>query len=219
MQPYASSLTNSCPLCQWHENLDRIKGLDERAYYHCPNCSLIFSGPSFQLSEKDEQARYEEHNNGIQYPGYVRFINQAIEPALPYLNSKMKGLDYGCGPGPALSILLGRQGISCEDYDPYFFPRELNSTYDFIFATECFEHFNHPDREIKRLKKLLKPGGILTIMTIQWSKLEDFSTWHYSKDPTHVSFFHQETFRFICNQYGFEEIPCKNNRVIILRSI
>ncbi|MEX1121295.1 MAG: class I SAM-dependent methyltransferase, partial [Balneolales bacterium] len=120
-------------------------------------------------------------------------------------------------PGPALSILLQRQNIECEDYDPYFYPRELTSTYDFIFATECFEHFNYPDREIKRLKSLIKPGGILTVMTINWKNLEDFPNWHYAKDPTHVSFFRQETFDFICKKYGFEELPCRNARVTILR--
>lgn len=209
----------SCPLCHRSEINTQLKGPDARIYHHCINCNLIFADPSHKLSKKSEQKRYEEHNNGIQYPGYVRFLNQAIEPALPYLNSKMKGLDYGCGPGPTISKLLKRHGITCEDYDPYFYPKVLNSTYDFIFATECFEHFNYPDKELNKLIKLLNPGGILTVMTIKWNKLKDFSSWHYAKDPTHVSFFHQETFNFICQLYRLKQVPANNNRVVIMKNI
>lgn len=217
MQLPATPASIVCPLCHFRETLKMLRGPDKRTHYHCPGCMLIFADPASRLNAGDEKARYEEHNNGIQYPGYVRFLNQAIDPALPYLNSKMKGLDYGCGPGPTLSILLERQGIGCEDYDPYFYPRELDSTYDFIFATECFEHFNYPGREISRLKELLKPGGILIVMTILWNKPEDFPTWHYAKDPTHVSFFHAETFEFVCDRYGFKQLPSNNKRVIILK--
>ncbi|MEX2639628.1 MAG: class I SAM-dependent methyltransferase [Balneolales bacterium] len=184
---------------------------------HCKHCSLIFADPASHLSNKDEKARYEEHNNGIQYPGYVRFINQAIEPALPCLSTKMHGLDYGCGPGPALSILLRRKGISCDDYDPFFFPLKLSPPYDFIFATEVFEHFNQPGREIEKLVNLLHPGSYLIIMTILWKDLHDFPTWFYAKDPTHISFFHENTIRFIGERYGFDRLPVRNKRVNILR--
>ncbi|MEX0684537.1 MAG: class I SAM-dependent methyltransferase [Balneolales bacterium] len=209
----------NCPLCLQKGPFEQVEDMFNRVHYHCPNCMLVFADPKHHLSGIGEKERYLEHNNGIQYPGYVRFLNQAIDPTLPYLNNSMNGLDYGCGPGPTLSLLLKRQGISCEDYDPIFFPKELNSTYDFIFATECFEHFFNPDEELKRLKKLLSPGGIITIMTIQWANLEDFPSWHYAKDPTHVSFFHPMTFRFICNHYGFELLPSNNKRVIILKKI
>jgi len=68
-----------------------------------------------------EEARYKAHQNSPQDAGYVRFLNQAITPALPYLNGSMRGLDYGCGPTPTLSGLLNAHGLYCENYDPYFF--------------------------------------------------------------------------------------------------
>lgn len=135
---------------------------------------------------------------------------------LPYLNVTMRGLDYGCGPGPVLSQLVRKHGMVCEDYDPLFADRSLQPPYDFIFATECFEHFLNPDREIQRLRNLLRSGGLLGIMTECWTDVEQFGRWYYTKDPTHISFYHADTLDYICNQYGFALLWQKENRVFIL---
>jgi SAM-dependent methyltransferase len=116
-----------------------------------------------------------------------------------------------------LSQLLRRQGIACEDYDPLFASHPLQPPYDFIFATECFEHFHQPNREIDRICKLLKPDGLLGIMTERWTTLEKFAGWYYTKDPTHVSFFHEQTFSFLRQQFGLELLWKDGNRVMILR--
>lgn len=73
----------------------------------------------------------------------------------------MKGLDYGCGPVPLLSKIIGQMDMECDEYDPIFSPvQQLEQQYDFIFATECFEHFFLPAKELKQLKGLLNEGGI-----------------------------------------------------------
>lgn len=210
---------SDCPLCSNTHGFTTIIGIDTRGYKICSNCRLIFTETQFLLSNSDEKARYLTHNNGIQYPGYVNFLNQAIEPTLPYLQQNSNGLDFGCGPTPTISALLKQQGFNCDDYDPFFFPQLPNKVYDFIFATECFEHFYNPAKEIKTICNLLKPGGILTIMTEKWSTEEAFRTWYYLNDKTHVSFYHNDTFQFIAKTYGFEIIESDNLRVIILRKL
>jgi len=169
------------------------------------------------MSPDQEKARYSTHQNSIEDQGYVRFLNRVLQPMLPYLNESMRGLDYGCGPGPTLSHLVKRQGISCEDYDPLFANRDLLPPYDFIFSTECFEHFYNPNKDILRLCSLLKTGGLLGIMTEQWTTLEDFGGWYYTKDPTHTSFYHNNTFRFMCDLFGFDIIWEDGRRVVIFR--
>ena len=210
---------NYCPLCSDTKGFTTLKGPDTRVYLACSNCKLIFAEPKFLLSGTDEKARYLTHNNGIQYPGYVTFLNQAIEPTLPYLKQNSNGLDFGCGPTPTISLLLKQQGFNCDDYDPFFFPQLPDKVYDFVFATECFEHFYNPAKEIKTIYNLLKPDGILTIMTETWSTEEAFLTWYYVKDNTHVSFFHIDTFQYIAKTFGFEIIESGNARVIILRKM
>jgi hypothetical protein len=83
-----------------------------KRYY---DCHLIFTETRFHPSADEERQRYSEHKNGIEYPGYVEFLNQAIEPVLPHLSRNMKGRYFGCGPTPALSVLLKRQGFNCDD--------------------------------------------------------------------------------------------------------
>jgi len=205
-----------CPLCDNDTGLVNVVGPDKRSYHRCPVCRLIFSGKDSLPSPEEERARYLEHNNGIQYPGYVKFLNQAIDPALPYLSGDMKGLDYGCGPVPTLSLLLRKKGISCLDYDPLFFPELPEGPFDFIFATECFEHFFNPATETERIITLLKPGGLLIVMTHLWDEDTDFASWYYPKDNTHVAFYHAETFKYIERRFGFRQLPAASERVIIL---
>jgi 2-polyprenyl-3-methyl-5-hydroxy-6-metoxy-1,4-benzoquinol methylase len=69
-----------------------------------------------------EKSRYQFHENRITNLGYVKFLNQAIEPALNYLSPGSTGLDFGCGPGPVLAELLAGMGFYMYIIDPYFFP-------------------------------------------------------------------------------------------------
>jgi len=206
-----------CPLCFNKDPLSLTRGPDARAYRACNVCRLIFAEPQHHPSEKSEKDRYLTHENGIRHPGYVNFLKQAIVPALPFLNKGMHGLDFGCGPIPTLSIILKRMGFACDDYDPLFFPGIPGKEYDFIFATESFEHFFYPAKEIRRIKDLLKPGGLLIVMTETWKSTEAFVNWNYARDFTHVCFFHSTTFDFIAKTFGFDIQVCHHERVWLLK--
>lgn len=206
-----------CILCNSESN-EKILSGSNRDYYHCSTCQLIFLNQELVLSNEEEKSRYENHINTIEDKGYVDFLNRVIEPASEYINKNMQGLDYGCGPGPTLSKLIEFKGIKCDYYDPYFFPeKELSKQYDFIFATECFEHFYSPQSELESIDKILKPGGILAIMTEFWTDLNKFPDWYYIKDPTHVCFYHADTLKFISEKYGYEIIFCDDKRVVVMR--
>ncbi len=43
-----------------------------------------------------------------------------------------------------------------------------------------------------------------------------FKSWHYKNDPTHVSFFSRETFRFLAERDGLD-VDFVGNDVILLR--
>ncbi|WKZ37134.1 MAG: class I SAM-dependent methyltransferase [Anaerolineales bacterium] len=207
----------NCPLCLASASITDVRGMDARRYHLCGNCLLIFADPSHHLSPAEEKARYETHNNSIEDGGYVQFLNRVIQPMLPYLHKDMRGLDYGSGPGPALSRLVRRQGIDCEDYDPFFGDHPLHPPYDFVFSTECFEHFKNPQAEIQRVCDLLKPVGLLGIMTERWATLESFADWYYTQDPTHVSFYHANTFDFLCRRFGLTVLWQDGSRVVIFQ--
>ncbi|MDZ7763676.1 MAG: class I SAM-dependent methyltransferase [Melioribacteraceae bacterium] len=204
----------TCRLCA-NTELKSLQGADDRAYYLCSNCSLISASPDSYVSTDEEKARYLTHNNGIDQPGYVEFLNRAVEPALNYLNKDMVGLDYGCGYAPTLSKILKKRGYQCEDYDPYFVENPLNKKYDFIFSTEVFEHFNDPAAELEKIYNLLKPTGLLIIMTERWDDLDKFKNWYYTRDPSHVVFYNNETFDFIESKYNYTKLYDDQKRVTI----
>jgi Methyltransferase domain len=222
LQPMRGNRTmieRRCPLCLTDGGACRVPGADARTYFFCEVCHLISADEVHHLSQAQERAHYQTHENSIENAGYVRFLNRAVDAMRPYLATGMKGLDYGCGPGPTLSIMLEQEGLHCENYDPLFVPRVLEPPYDFIFSTECFEHFREPDRDIERIRDLLRCGGYLGIMTEMWTSLEQFSSWYYTRDPTHVSFYHERTFEFVCRRYGFAPVTGDGRRVIVLKRL
>lgn len=206
----------NCRLCL-NNKMTIVSGIDSRNYYLCENCKLINVDTNDFINPNDEKKRYLSHNNGIEYAGYVNFLNRAITPALKYLNSNMVGLDYGCGYNPTLSKILSGHNIICEDYDPFFIKNEFKRKYDFIFSTEVFEHFYYPKEEIEKLINLLVNKGILIIMTERWKNLDQFKDWYYARDNSHVSFYNDATFNFIGITYGFAKIYDDKHQVIILR--
>lgn len=206
-----------CPLCRAAVSTAPLAGADRRRYQHCGCCQLIFADPSQHLAAEEAKRRYASHRNSPDDPGYIQFLSRIVQPALPFLRRKMRGLDYGCGPGPTLSGLLRQAGLRCEDYDPLFRPAALRPPYDFIFSTECFEHFHQPGEEIARICALLRPGGLLAVMTECWTCAEAFKSWYYTRDPTHTVFYHAETFGWICRRFGLTALPQEDRRAHLFR--
>lgn len=206
-----------CPLCLSHKGFTMLKGPDTRTYRCCDSCRLIFTDTRRQATKKEDEKKHGQRDSGQQSPAYVKFLKQAIEPTLPLLTPDMKGLDFICGPEPALHKLLEQDGISCDNYDPVFFPDIPEKEYDFIFTTESFEHFFLPAKELQQIKNLLKTGGFFTVLTELWTNPDAFAKWSYAKDATRVTFFHRITLEYICEKYGFTLLPVDQSNVNIFR--
>ena len=65
---------------------------------------------------------------------------------------------------------------------------------------------------------LLRPGGILGVMTERWSRLEDFESWPYTTDPTHLGFYHAHTLDWIAHRFGLELLFDDGRRVTVHRA-
>jgi SAM-dependent methyltransferase len=183
----------------------------------CSACRLVFAATADLPAPEAERERYAKHRNGPDDAGYVAFLRQAVAPALPFLKPEMRGLDYGCGHTPTLHLLLKEAGLRCENYDVFFFPEWPAGSFDFLFATEVVEHFHRPADEWPRMLALLKPGGILTVMTAPWMDLDAFRTWGYASDETHVAFYHRESLEWIFARFGLTVLDRANPRVWVLR--
>jgi hypothetical protein len=71
-------------------------------------------------------------------------------------------------------------------------------------------------REMKLITALLRPGGILTVMTHRWTNLDQVADWWYLRDKTHVVFFHRKTFDYICSQFGFAILFDDGDKVMVM---
>ena len=207
----------TCPLCGAPGPFAGVPDMRKRTLRLCSRCRLIFAATADLPTPAAEKERYAKHWNGPDDVGYVAFLRQAIAPALPSLKPEMCGLDYGCGHTPTLHLLLAEVGLRCENYDPFFLAAWPKEPFDFLFATEVVEHFHCPAAEWPRMLSLLKPGGVLTVMTAPWDNLDAFRTWGYASDETHVAFYHRKTLEWICAQYGLAELDHANSRVWVLR--
>lgn len=223
--PNVQSSAYPCPLCAigstalFHQD-------KKREYWQCQHCQLIFVPPPFHLDLAQEKSIYDLHTNHPEDPGYRQFLMRFVTPFVAHAQQflpapPLNGLDFGSGPGPALSSLLEGFGFQCANYDIYYAKYDELLTaghYDFVTSTEVVEHLARPDIEFKRLFSLLKPNRCLAIMTKRSDSYERFVNWHYIQDPTHICFYNEVTFNWIAKTYSAQaSFPEKD--VVIFQTV
>ncbi len=202
----------ACPVCRGRA-VRPLLSVDGRDYWRCEACQARFLDPAQRPTRAAERDHYLRHDNDPDDPDYRRFLARLADPLLARLPAGAGGLDYGCGPGPALAAMLVEAGHEMALYDPFFRPDPvaLRRRYDFIVCTETAEHFHRPAEEFDRLDALLKPGGWLAVMTCFQTEDARFAGWHYRRDPTHVVFYRETTLRYIAACRGWScEVPVKD---------
>lgn len=201
-----------CPVCRTAGPRPFAK-VERRTYWRCETCEATFLDPDQRLQRDAEFSHYKYHENDPGEPGYRRFLSKLAGPLLEKLKPGMIGLDYGCGPGPALAAMLEEAGLEMALYDPFFHPDRdpLQRSYDVITLSEVAEHLFEPAHEFERLERLLRPGGWLGVMTCFQTDDTSFAAWHYRRDPTHVVFYRPATLQIVAEQRGWScEIPRKD---------
>jgi 2-polyprenyl-3-methyl-5-hydroxy-6-metoxy-1,4-benzoquinol methylase len=208
-----------CPLCEG-SNCQAYYQDSKRHYYQCGRCALVFVGAEYHLTPEQEKAEYDLHNNSPHDPGYRRFLSRLCVPLCERLSPAQRGLDFGCGPGPALSLLLEEAGHSVALYDPFYQPDQgvLSARYDFVTATEVVEHLFRPGQELEKLWNMLDTGGYLALMTKLVLNAEAFSAWHYKNDPTHVCFFSTATWQWWAREHN-ASLEILGSDVILLQRL
>ena len=202
--------TAACPVCRAPAP-QPFMDVGPQRYWKCETCDARFLDPAQHPAPDAERAHYLTHENDPADPRYRNFLSKLATPLLARVAPRSSGLDYGCGPGPALAAMLREAGHDMALYDPFFHADEnaLARTYDFIACTETAEHFHRPADEFDRLDTLLRPGGWLALMTAFRPEDNAFANWHYRKDPTHVVFYNETTLRTVADIRGWTcEFPC-----------
>ena len=201
-----------CTVCSSNQ-VEPFQTSDNLNYWHCNSCGAKFLDRKHYIDEDTEKKRYLEHENIIEDEGYRNFLSKLSNPLIGKIHTSAKGLDFGCGHGPALADIFTKNKYSIDLYDPFFFPNKeiFSKTYDFITCTETAEHFFNPKKEFDLMNALLKKDGWLGLMTCFLTTHDAFDSWHYRRDPTHVVFYAEKTFEVIAKQRDWNcEIVAKD---------
>jgi hypothetical protein len=166
----------------------------------------VFAPKEFHLSDSEEKARYDSHQNNPEDERYRRFLSQVFNPVIDFIKPSAMGLDFGSGPGPTLSVMFEERGFKVDLFDKFYANDEsiFNNKYDFITATEVVEHLDNPGAQLTKLCNMLNKSGVLAIMTKMLNNNIDFSSWYYKDDPTHVCFFSKVTMSYLANIWSMD---------------
>jgi len=187
-----------------------------RELHRCPQCDYVYVSKSSFLKSEEEKKRYSFHENCIDDEGYLTFLRRLLLPLETFLKRGDAVLDYGSGPEPVFAELLRQKGFDVQTYDPFFSPLFSDEeTYDAVTSIEVFEHFHNPAKELKTIFSLIEQGGYLGIMTERHKSTTDFKTWYYTKDPTHVGYFSDKTFRWMESKHSLRQVYNDKERVLI----
>lgn len=170
---------------------------------------------------------YNEQDRPLtDYPNrlaYYLFTRYGIQPG-------QKLLDIGCGRGEFLRgfINCGVRGFGVDrssaaqrycpqadlrvaDLESSPLPFDDN-TFDVVYSKSVIEHFYYPEKLIKEIYRVIKPGGLVITLCPDW----EFNYRIYFEDYTHRTPFMQSSLRDIQVIHGFEEIKVERFRQLPL---
>jgi hypothetical protein len=209
--------SSKCPLCSTLDSFILHHDVLGRKLFECAECRLVFADGSHRPDAVQEMNRYLQHNNSLDNPDYLNYIESKLGKVIHLADEGSKICDYGSGPANALNHILSSGGYTCHSYDPFFNPNFPVGKVDFIIAIESAEHFFHVHDEFARMNELIDKNGKIAVFTSLWNEKTDFSSWHYARDITHVSFYHQQTFKWIASAFGLELILTDHLGLVVLQ--
>ncbi len=129
-------------------------------------------------------------------------------------------LDYGCGVGDLVTFLRERGIENATGFEqgwsvprlrqrriPFLTEEELDAHegyFDVVTAIEVIEHTLDPVAELRRIRKLLRPGGLLFLTTGNAKPFRSrLEKWSYIVPEVHVSYFEPETLALALAHAGF----------------
>jgi SAM-dependent methyltransferase len=181
----------------------------DEAYYYGKGADPLVDYV-FEMDHPKQTVRYYE------WRGIVDVV-RALKP----ISADTRWLDFGCGNGGLVRHV--RDTIRCDvrGFDvgwittraraaglPIVDEAELDAlrgTFDVVTAVEVLEHVADPLDVLRRIRGLLKPGGLFFYTTGNAAPFRHrLAEWRYVRPDIHVSYFEPRTLERALRSAGFE---------------
>lgn len=203
-------------------------------FYRCSDCAFIFIGdPWVDYGEIYNEQYYAGKGADplVDYLGEVDNSERTIRrlewrgifayvASLTEIEPTTTWLDYGCGAGGLVSFLREKRNLSAVGFEqgwsvprlvdrhvPFITEGQLadhDGQFDVVTAIEVIEHTVDPVAELRRMRRLLKPSGLLFMTTGNVGPYRDrLAKWRYVVPEVHISYFEPQTLAFALRRAGF----------------
>lgn len=197
-------------------SLPLVAGL-QGDYFECMKCRMLQSHHLDTLTVQGliDLANYSpdvDLDTGAAWRQFCiasRLHQLAAARVLPRKDANFKALDFGSGTSFLVSFMAHRFGWNAVGFDPYWTPAYAqpkvykdwqsviqNGPYNLVIATEVFEHFIKPRKELLRIGEVLaKDVAFMYVTTGRYVPGQTTQDWEYLAPQSghHVSFYARET--------------------------
>jgi dolichol-phosphate mannosyltransferase len=202
----------------------------------CIGCSLVFQAPADPVPEIEQCYRNVEDPVYLREEhGRIRTFDRLLDEIADQRSPGGSLLDVGCYTGVFLDRARKR-GWEVTGLEPSQWAarvarsRGLNvsnsllseadlapESFDVITVWDVIEHFGDPMAEVERLQRLLRPGGLLALSTMDVES--GFARLLGPRWPwfmrMHLYYFSPETLRAMLGRYGLDVTSVRRHRRIV----
>jgi len=207
----------------------------DKKYCICGNCDLIYTNPTVSPKTFDKLYQNSVVGSYFNYESLksinkIKFFEKICKN---YLNKKNKILEIGSGSGVLLKYLFSKykfkkknltglepsKGIYKKLINNKFFMVKnifldsLNSKnkYNFIIMDNVFEHFEYPQKSLKKINQLLTNNGLIYISIPNTKKV-----YGLQDDPfNHTCNYNEENIKILLNNFKFKILKLSKDSNLI----
>jgi len=196
---------------------------DQRTFYKCTECSLIFTE---DFASKEAEEKHYKSQWATTDPDFWKGQVDVLLQLINNYPSPQHILDFGSGSGEMTHEFRTR-GYDVTPLEPmthgYLKDQNYPVKFDVVIAVEVIEHLLEPWDELREIEKVMTPNGIVVFTSLLTNPFIDrldardqFKNWWYKDDPTHVSFFCNQTLSKMSDMRN-HDIDIFGNNVFVLR--